>query len=188
MICLVGNRPVLQIGKHQVTGYGTAWINEAINRAAEACDRADFPFTEDIVKGVVHYLETRCPLRLLPLEDFYKRLEHMLRQIDCAAIAAKLPRLAPAVTISLARAAKEAGDGLELAFFQTLHAEVDELQLMGVESINFTGIKESVAILLGHARWNARAKSLASEIIDFVRLHEQSKHAVRKTRLLVEAI
>lgn len=177
---------MLQVGRHQVAGYGTDWIREAIRRAAIASDREDFPFTDDIVAGVVHYLETKCPLRLLPLEEFYQRLAHMLRKINCAAIAAKLPRLAPPVTLSLARTAREASDGLELVFFQNLHDEVDQLKELGVEAINFTGIRKSVSILLATEKWNARAKHLARDIVEFVRSHETTGE--RSTQMFVEPI
>ena len=48
MICLVGKLPVLQVGRHQVASYDTAWIDVALQRAAHSCDRSDFPFIDDI--------------------------------------------------------------------------------------------------------------------------------------------
>ena len=43
MICLVGNRPVLQVGRHQVTGYDTEWLRETIMRGAAAAREGRFP-------------------------------------------------------------------------------------------------------------------------------------------------
>ena len=60
MICLVGNRPVLQVGRHQVTGYDTAWLRETIMRGAVAAEREDFPFIDDLMEGIIHYLENKC--------------------------------------------------------------------------------------------------------------------------------
>ena len=72
MICLVGKLPVLQIGRHQVAGYDTGWIDIALQRAAKSCDRSDFPFIDDIRDGILHYLEHKCPWRVLPIEDLFQ--------------------------------------------------------------------------------------------------------------------
>ena len=69
MISLIGNRPALQIGRYQVIDYDTEWLDDALRRAARAADHEDFPFVADIRSGIVKYLETKCPLKLLQLED-----------------------------------------------------------------------------------------------------------------------
>ena len=50
MICIVGNRPVLQVGRQQVTGYGTQWLRDTIIRGAQAAEREDFPFVRRPVR------------------------------------------------------------------------------------------------------------------------------------------
>jgi len=67
VISLIGNRPALQIGRYQVIDYDTAWLDDALRRAARAADHEDFPFVEDIRSGIEKYLETKCPLKLLHL-------------------------------------------------------------------------------------------------------------------------
>jgi len=110
MICLVGKLPVLKIGRHQVPVYGTEWIDRALARAAESANRADFPFIDDIRDGVLHYLEHKCPWRLLPIEDLFARMKRMLCRIGCEEIAKNLEPLAPPIKVSIARAAREAGN------------------------------------------------------------------------------
>jgi hypothetical protein len=168
MICLVGKLPVLQIGRHQVAGYGTGWIDVALKRAAESSDRADFPFINDIRDGVLHYLEHKCPWRLLPIEDLFERMRRMLRRIGCDAIADKLQPLAPPLTVSIARAAREADNGFELVFFQKLQNEIDDLRTRGAEEFRFTDLRESAQILRGAARWNRACEHLHREILAFL--------------------
>ena len=48
MISLIGNRPALQIGRYQVIDYDTAWLDDALKRAALAAEHEDFPFIADI--------------------------------------------------------------------------------------------------------------------------------------------
>ncbi len=186
MICLIGNLPVLQVGHHQVIGYGTEWIDEALIRAARASNRQDFPFIDDIREGVLHYLEHRCPLRVLPLEDLYDRMRAMLRRIGCDAIAGHLTELAPPVTVSLVRAAQEAGTGYELLFFPILVEEIDHLKASGAESIHFSDLEESVKILRNAKSMSKACLQLKSEIVAFLgQFQEESVAPERRFNLTV---
>lgn len=188
MISLIGNRPALQIGRYQVTDYDTAWLDDALKRAAQAAEHEDFPFIADIRCGIVQYLETKCPLKLLQLEDLFDRMRKMLVKIGCERIADKLEPLAPPVTVSLVRAAMEAGNGFELAFFETLRTELTDLRTAGAEVIRFTGMRESSLILRGVSKWNKHCDSLLLEIEAFLKAwdRDQSKEA-RQLRLCLES-
>jgi hypothetical protein len=175
VISLIGNRPALQIGRHQVIDYDTAWLDDALRRAARAADHEDFPFVSDIRSGIEIYLETKCPLKLLPLDDLYDRMRRMLVKIGCERIAEKLEPIAPPVTVSLVRAAMEAGNGFELAFFETLRVELGELRLAGAETIRFTGQRECAMILRGASKWNKHCACLLEEIEAFLRNWEQDR-------------
>ncbi len=167
MISLIGNRPALQVGRHQVIDYDTAWLDDAIRRAAIAADHRDFPFVQDIRSGITLYLETKCPLKLLHLEDLFERVRRMLVKIGCKRIADQLRPLAPPVTVSLVHAAMEAGNGFELVFFHTLRHELAELKQAGAEEIRFTGLREASLILRGSEKWDKRCEALLREIHDF---------------------
>ena len=174
MICIVVNRPVLQIGRHQVTGYETDWLREAVLRGARAAEREDFPFIDDLIEGILHYLDTKCPLRVLTIEELHTRVRRMLERIGCEAIARTLPLLAPPVTLSLKRAAKEAGNGFELAFFNKITAEIQELKMHGVEELYFTDTRDCVKILRGVTSWNTPCEQLHEEIMTFLTTHGHS--------------
>lgn len=180
MIALIGNRPALQIGRHQVIDYDTSWLDSALHRAALAAEHEDFPFVADIRSGIVQYLETKCPLKLLPLDELYERMRRMLVRIGCEKIAEKLEPLAPPVTVSLVRAAMEAGNGFELAFFEMLRSELCDLRAAGAEEIRFTGLRESAMILRGAAKWNKQCQALLTEIEAFLRNwdRDQADHAL----------
>lgn len=188
MISLIGNRPALQIGRYQVIDYDTAWIDAALRRAACAADHEDFPFLEDIRSGIEKYLETKCPLKLLHLEDLYDRMRRMLVKIGCERIAEKLEPLAPPVTVSLVRAAIEAGNGFELAFFERLRAELTELRDSGAEEIRFTGLKESALILRGTDKWNKHCEAMHREIHAFLlNWDKDQREDERRLKLCVES-
>ena len=184
MICLVGNRPVLQVGNHQIVGYGVDWIEIALDRASVAADRDDFPFIEDIRDGIIHYLENKCPLRLLPIEDLYARMSRMLERIGCSAISDHLKILTPPVTLSLARTAKEMEPGFVLGFFQTLRAEVEALHQLGTEEVHFTDIKEAALILVGATRWNPDCDAFQRDILAFLEKTAERKSTPQSQLLL----
>lgn len=169
MIAFIANRPALQIGRHQVFDYDTSCLEEALRRAARAADQEDFPFVNDIHSGIVKYLETKCTLRLLTINELYERMRKMLMKIGCVKIADELKPLAPPLTLSLVESANEAGNGFELAFFERLRAEISELRKAGAETILFTGLRESSLILQGSTKWNKHCERMLSEMDAFLR-------------------
>lgn len=168
MICHIRNRPALQIGSQQVFDYDTAWLETALHRAAHAAEVEDFPFAADIRSGVIRYLETRCPLQLMPISDLYDRMRRMLVKIGCQHIADHLQPLAPPITFCLHRLALGAGRGFEIGFFSALLDELDRLRIAGVEEIRFTGLRECVMELRGQTQWTNDCQSLANEIEEFL--------------------
>ncbi len=168
MISFIGNRPALQVGRYQVIDYDTAWLDDALLRAARAAEHEDFPFIADIRSGIVKYLETRCPLKLLQLEELFERVRKMLVKIGCERIAEKLEPLAPPLTVSLVHSAMAAGNGFELAFFGVLRAELRDLRALGAEQIHFTGLRECALILRGTSKWNKHCQILLLEIQAFL--------------------
>ena len=180
MISLIGSRPAIQVGRHQVIQYDTLWLATALRRAALAAEREDFPFVDDIRMGIEKYLETKCPLNLLTLSELFDRMRHMLVRIGCETIAEKLEPLAPPVTISLMRLAKEAGSGYELAFFSLLREELADLQAAGAEEIRFSGLREASQLLCCAEKWDARCDAVLADIRSFLRDLDRDRHPFRR--------
>jgi hypothetical protein len=187
VISLIGSRPAIQVGRHQVIHYDTSWLGTALRRAAAAAERQDFPFVDEIRRGIEQYLEQKCPLRLLPLGDLYDRMRHMLVRIGCESIAEKLEPLAPPVTLSLARLAQDAGNGFELMFFNTLRTELADLREAGAEEIRFTGLRECAQHLCGADKWDARCDHMLMEVRSFLGNLDREKHRfLRPMRVRVD--
>lgn len=168
MISFLANRPALQIGPYQVLDYDTVWLEDAILRAAHAADQSEFSLHCEIRQGIDLYLEQRCPLQLLHLEDLFDRVRKMLSKIGCQRIADELVVIAPPITVSLVEKAEEAGNGYELAFFEGLRVDLSELKQSGASIIHITGIRESAAILRGQTKWTKNCGILFNEIQSFV--------------------
>jgi hypothetical protein len=184
LISFIGNRPALQIGPYQVLDYDTVWLEDALRRAARAADHEDFPLVSEIRSGVELYLENKCALRLLHLDDLFAKMRKMLVKIGCERIAEKLEPLAPPLTVSLIKTANAAGNGFELAFFESIRAELATLRDAGAEDIRFTGLRESAMILRGKSKWGKDCDSLLEEITAFL---ESCRRDAAKPRVGVEA-
>ncbi len=165
MICIAGNMPIIEVGHYQVSDYDTHWIRKAIQNAAERANQPQFLFVDDVYDGIVYYLENKCPLRLLQLDALYDRIRHTLKRIGFETIANALKVESPAVTISLERAAVEAGNGYELAFYQILKKEMAELKDLGAEEVFFSHIRDSILILRQDKTWSDSCDQLEKDIL-----------------------
>lgn len=165
MICIAGNMPVLQVGDHQISDYDTYWIRRAIENAAVRACQPHFAFIDDVYDGIVYYLEHKCPLRLLAIESLFTRIRHTLKRIGCEAIANAIEIESPPITISLERAAIDAGNGYELAFYQILQKEMISLKNLGAREVFFSEIRESVLILKQTNDWEHDCVQLEKDII-----------------------
>jgi len=165
MICIAGNMPVLKIGEHQISNYDTYWIRSAIENAARRADQSHFAFIDEVYDGIVHYLEHKCSLRMLPIEELFVRIQHTLKRIGCEPIANTLKVECPPITISLQRAAGDAGSGFELAFYSILFEEMKTLKELGANDIFFSHIRESVLILKQTEEWSDECEQLEQDIL-----------------------
>ena len=165
-------------------GYETTWIRDGLQSAAQRADREDFPFLEDIYDSIVHYMEHKCPLRLLPIENLLERISYMLKRIGMEHIARALPAMAPPITISLEESAHAAGDNFELGFFTTLKQEISEAKKAGAAALVFDDVKESVCILTNKQAWDQCCEELEAEILSYLqRLGEKPKQQAQGRRI-----
>jgi len=168
MIRLAGNLPVLQVGKHHICGYDTEWIRQGLIHGAQKAGRTDFPFIEDVYDSIVHYLEHKCPLRLMSIEKLMQRIRFMLKRIGCEHIANAIPTMAPSITISLEEAASDLDQNYELGFFANLKSEIDHAKETGACALIFEDVKESVRKIMHKENWDNECVKLEEEILSFI--------------------
>lgn len=167
--------------------YDTRWLGDALRRAATAAEREDFPFLDEILHGIEEYLDSRCPLQLLPISTLFDRVRRMLEMIGCHLIAEKLEPLAPPVTVCLASVARRTDAGFELGFFSELAAELRLLREAGAEEVRFVGLLDSVRHLRGTGDWDAACDALRDDIRAFLhRHHREETGRPRAIRLHLE--
>lgn len=168
MIAFIANRPTLQVGPYQVNEYDDVWLDDALRRAAERAELGDFPLLDEIRAAVVLYLENQCPLRLLRLDELYAKLRRMLCDVGCPSIAEKLEPVAPPVKLSLVCAARQAGNGFELAMFTMLRGHFGELRAEGAEKVLLTAVRPAILTLRGVKSWTSSCDHLLGDLRHFV--------------------
>ncbi len=185
MIALIGNRPVLQVGRHQVSCYDSQWLRDALCRAIQDAHREDFPFIDEICQGIFHYLENKCPLRLLPLPALYDKMRRMLEHIGCETIAQALKPMAPPVQVCLLRLMQEQECSVELALFPLLRREIDELCAVGANEIRFLHIREAAMHIRGAGKWDKHCERLRLEIESFLQSYDPRSHTTQSSTLIL---
>lgn len=185
MIALIGNRPVLQVGRHQVSFYDSQWLRDALCRAMHDADRQDFPFIDEICQGIFHYLENKCPLRLLPLPALYDKMRRMLEHIGCENIARALKPMAPPVQVCLLRLMQEHQCVVELSVFPMLRREIDELCAAGANEIRFLHIREAAMQIRGTSKWDKHCERLRLEMESFLQSYDPRSHTTQSSTLIL---
>jgi hypothetical protein len=185
VIALIGNRPVLQVGRYQVNCYDSHWIREALRRAMERAEREDFPFVDEICDGIFHYLENKCSLRLLPLPALFEKMRRMLEQIGCENIAQALQPWAPPVQVSLLRLVEENECSVELSLFPLLRREIDELSAAGAHQISVWQVRESVMRIRQTQKWDQACERLKGEIETFLQNYQPQDSSAMTTPMVM---
>lgn len=166
MICFKKFRPVLRVGSHHVTDYGNEWLKRGLLAAGTKAECEIRPFLADLVAGIEHFLEHRCSLRVLKVEELAERIRAMLGQVGLDQVAKQLPPIAPPVTLDLEEFA--AKHPYELSFFDQVRREADRLAALGVRDLEFRGMQEAVLLLNGKKRWTPACSRSKEELLLFL--------------------
>lgn len=166
MIANISRRPFLQVGKYCITSYDDEWLAQAFDRAAVTMGGDVSPFRQDLMAGVIHYLEEVCTMRILPVEDLFSRIRSMLNNIGLASLAESLDITTPPVSVDLHEIAENCP--IPLFFFQNLKQELEELKDSGVDSCAFSGMKECVMALERAKRWSSHCERTTEEILSLI--------------------
>ncbi len=157
--------PALQNRACLFTDYDAGWIAELLQRAA---DRAGvrLPLKEEMARAVILYLETRCPLRVLPLDFLIGRIRRMLRQVGLPRVADAVEKETPPVEIALPELARDCP--LPLFFYSALRRRLETLHQAGLMNCTFSGKRECVLALRNGKRWSSASQAMMADLENFL--------------------
>lgn len=163
MIATKSLRPILKIGKYYIMSYDEQWLSDAFDKAAKAMGGDVTPFKQDLLAGVMSYLEKVCPLQVLPIEELFEKIRTMLRNVGLSHLACGLITASPPIALNLGEMAARCP--MPLFFFHTLKEELTELRHSGVESCAFSGIRECVMTLENSHRWTRHCQLTEADLM-----------------------
>ena len=163
MVAVLNNHPLLQTGHCVISDYGTPWLEQVLQEAADAAGVHHIPFRAEIAQAVMLWLEKECPLRSVPLEYLFARLREVLHKVGLPLIAENLRCQTPPVNIDLRELAE--ADPLPLFFYTELQHRLDGLQRLGFNTYRFSG-RKSCSLALGSRRRACPTQQRALEELD----------------------
>ena len=165
MICFSSKLPVLQVGSHQLKNYETEWIFLAIEMALENSDTGNAFVAEHIYGGLLHYLQNECPWTLLKIENLYDKMEALLGKIGFSHLES-LPRLCPAIRISVLKQLEQLDCPIEMVLLQTIQDELGKLAQYGAQEVILDDTVEAINILIPGKKWTKHCQLLHDELVN----------------------
>ncbi len=159
----------------------------AIELIGEAVSEIDPEIVRNAALAVLHYFKTELGRSFVTVHEFTGELERVLRSFGFVVKAAEPePSALKLANYDLKAIARDAQDGLELAFFPRLRTEVRRTLREQPRVLQFSGLRGCVKLLIGARRWSGRCERLSDEIVGFLRECIHTEHGASSCALVVK--
>ena len=120
--------------------------------------------------SVFHYFKKELDRETVTVGEFAGALEKVLRRLGLTLSADGFEARPPeTIETDLGRFTHQAGDSLELFFFQRLRDEVRAQLRQSPRVLRFRGLRGCVKQLAGAQRWSARCEKMRDQIVGYLR-------------------
>lgn len=169
MIAFLDNLPMIQLANGHSVVFEREWLTRSLARAAAKAGYQNWWLADHVAQSVTDYLRTQRETNLVPVEQLNHSVRTVLEVIGYAEVGQQFESGRPRVQVSLVELALEAGSGYELAFFELLGRQIQELvQRQGCD-FELLGLDRCVKLLKARKSWSRDCDSLRNEIIAFTR-------------------
>jgi hypothetical protein len=169
MIAPRDEMPLVQFAGGEVTAFDSGWLTRRLVQAAEKAGYPQWWLAEHVAASISNYLRYRFTGNLLTAPRLADTVSSVLQVIGYAEVASHFEAGPPPVRISLLEAAKKAGSGYELAFFELLAREMQQLLAIRAAYFELFDLELCVKELRGRKVWARDCQALREEIIVFLR-------------------
>jgi hypothetical protein len=178
-----------------------AWVREADGRsrpfdgarlgvslqaAATVAGVVDLTLIESIVAVAHLYVCDCCPERTTTPPEIVSLVIEMLTMLGMREIARAYEQRGLWTQIRLDQMA--AGEDFELGFYNRLNTRLQAAADAELELVQLRGLRACVMRLRGAQRWGASCRTLADEIVEFVRVRVERVRPPRAVALNVEVL
>jgi hypothetical protein len=169
MIALRDEMPLVQFDGGEVSAFDAGWLTRRLVHAAEKAGYPQWWLAEHVAASVSNYLRYRYPGNVLPALRLADAVSSVLQVIGYAEVAGHFDAGPPPARISLLELAKKAASGYELAFFELLGRNMQQLLAARALYFELYDLELSVKELRARKIWAQDCQTLRDEIVSFLR-------------------
>ena len=174
MIALHDGLPLMKFDNGEIAVFQRKWLLWCVLQSAQRAGYPKWWLAEHVTESVGAYLATQCEENVVPVAGLAKAVRSVLQVIGYAEVAHHFVAEPPLARISLAQLAREAGSGYELAFFDSLNRQMEELLAKRHFCFELFGLEHCVKTLKARKIWSRQCTTLRTEIVAFVRERMES--------------
>ena len=153
----------------QLTPFDEGRLAESIQRAADQVGRDEACLAESVAAAIRLYAMECLRTQTIPAQEVNNIVTEVLDALGCVEIAQAYARRGERAEIRLDAMATQVGDGFELGFFRQLDAALQAARNEDLSVVRVCGLRACVMRLRGTHRWGAGCRTLAEEIVSYVR-------------------
>ena len=169
MIAFRDGLPLIVLGDRRAIAFDRGWLTRALKVAAQRAGYPNWWLAPHVAESVHVWLQTLSDQTAMPVARFTHAVREALKAIGHAKIGETFEAASPFARISLLELAQQAGNGFELAFFQTLNRALGEALGTGGGYCELHGLEQCVKVLRQRRTWSRSCEALRSEIVTFAR-------------------
>jgi hypothetical protein len=169
MIAPRDEMPLVQFEGGEVSAFDAAWLTRRLVHAAEKAGYPQWWLAEHVAASVSNYLRYRYLGPVLTALRLAEAVSSVLQVIGYAEVASHFEPGPPPARVSLLELAKKAGSGYELAFFELLGRNMQELLAARAAYFEVRDLELCVKELRSRKVWARDCQALSEEIVIFLR-------------------
>jgi hypothetical protein len=169
MVAFKEEFPYLRSDTGHLFEFDRSWLRAAITRAADQAGYPSWWLTDHVTESITFYLRLRNDETFVAFSQLSQTVRYVLKVIGYTEIVPYFSPAPPPISVSLLEVACQAGDGYELAFFDSLDKRVSALVQTGTQAVTLHSLNACVKHLRKCKTWSRRCDSLREEIVCFVR-------------------
>jgi hypothetical protein len=142
----------------------------AVELVGETAYHLDPELIQHAAEAVLHYFKHDLGRATVSVGEFSEALERVLHSFGMSVKAYEgLSATRRVAELDLRLLLDVASQGLELAFFPGLRAELRQQLKAAPQVLHFKGLRECVKLLVGTKRWNEQCRQLSDQIVGYLR-------------------
>ena len=169
MIALKDNLPLVRFESGQLAAFEPVWLVRSLIRAAQKAGYQNWWLAQHVAESVHAYLLLQFEGTVIEVVQLANGVKSVLQVIGYTEVAGRFDPLPPPVNLSLPEFARKAGSGYELAFFDMLGRQFQDLVAARATHLELSGLQRCVKQLRSRKIWSRDCESLRMEIVCFVR-------------------